>query len=176
MKKRIFIAIDFPSEILKEIAKIQEKLPEFIGKKTEIFNLHLTLKFLGEVEAEQIEKIKRKLHEIKIKKFKAEIGELGVFSSKFIRILWLSLRGCEKLQKEIDEKLADLFEKEKRFMGHLTIARIKKIEDKKKFLNLFKNIKISPIEFEIKEFKLKSSILEFKNPKYKDIGIYPLEN
>lgn len=176
MKKRIFIAIDFSPEISKKISKIQEQLPKFLGKRTEIFNLHLTLKFLGEVEAEQIEKIKRKLQEIKIKKFHAEIRELGVFSPKFIRILWLSLRGCEKLQKEIDEKLADFFEKEKRFMGHLTIARIKKIEDKKKFLDLLKNIKISPIEFEIKEFKLKSSILESKNPKYEDIEIYPLEN
>lgn len=176
MKKRVFIAIDIPPEILKEISKIQEQLPDFFGKKTERDNLHLTLKFLGEVDLEKIEKIRKKLKEIKIKKFQAEMGELGVFSPKFIRILWLSLKGCEKLQKEIDEKLIDFFEKERRFMGHLTLARIKKIENKKKFLEFLKNIKFSKFQFEIKCFQLKSSILSPTGPKYQDIEIYSLED
>ncbi len=44
---RCFISIDLPEKIIQEIKKIQEELPEFIGKKTETENLHLTLKFLG---------------------------------------------------------------------------------------------------------------------------------
>ena len=176
MKKRIFIAIDFPSDILKEILKIQGQLPEFIGKKIEAPNLHLTLKFLGEVEFEKIKEIRKNLQKIKLKKFKVEMGEIGVFSPKFIRILWLSIKGCEKLQKEIDEKLVNFFEKEKRFMGHLTLARIKRIEDRKAFLNSLNRIKIPKLDFEIKEFKLKSSILDSKGPKYEDIETYILEN
>ena len=175
MKKRIFIAIDLPLEISKEILKIQKQLPSFIGKKTEVENLHLTLKFLGEIEQGQIEKIRKKLREIKIKKFKAEVRDLGVFSPKFIRIIWLNLKGCEQLQAEIDEKLSNFFEKEKRFMGHLTLARIKKINNKEEFLNLLKSIELPKSKFEIKTFKLKSSILSSKGPRYEDVEIYNLE-
>ena len=39
---RVFIAIDLPGNVRKEIKKIQEKLPEFKGKLTEEENLHLT--------------------------------------------------------------------------------------------------------------------------------------
>jgi len=59
---RAFISLELPEEIKKEIVKIQNKLPEFIGKKTEKQNLHLTLKFLGEVGEEELEKIKKKLN------------------------------------------------------------------------------------------------------------------
>ena len=55
---RCFIALDLPVEIIKEIKKIQKELPEFIGKKTESENLHLTLKFLGEVSEEKIKEIR----------------------------------------------------------------------------------------------------------------------
>ena len=53
-------------EIKKEIKKIQDLLPEFSGKKTELQNLHLTLKFLGEIKEKDVEGIKEKLREIKI--------------------------------------------------------------------------------------------------------------
>ena len=60
---RTFIAIDIPDSIKNEIIKIQNSLPEFIGKKTEKENLHLTLKFLGEIDEEKIELIKKELRE-----------------------------------------------------------------------------------------------------------------
>ena len=46
---RVFISINISEEIRKEIKKIQDFLPEFFGKKTELENLHLTLKFLGNI-------------------------------------------------------------------------------------------------------------------------------
>jgi len=51
---RAFIAIDFPDEVVKEIARVQEVLGkrQFTGKMTEPENLHLTLKFLGEIDWE----------------------------------------------------------------------------------------------------------------------------
>ena len=48
---RCFICIDFPDEVIKEVARVQEELEKvkFNGKLTELENLHLTLKFLGEM-------------------------------------------------------------------------------------------------------------------------------
>ncbi|MBU0894550.1 MAG: RNA 2',3'-cyclic phosphodiesterase [Nanoarchaeota archaeon] len=175
MNIRCFISIDVPEKIQKEIKKIQNSLPEFVGKTTELENLHLTLKFLGEISKEKVEGVKTRLSKIKFNNFEVELNNLGVFSENFIRIVWLNLKGAEKFQKEIDFVLEGLFEFEKRFMGHLTIARIKNIKDKKQFLSDLKKIKIPRIKFSVNCFKLKSSMLRNKGPVYEAIGKYNLE-
>lgn len=166
---RAFISIDFPVNIKKEIKKIQDKLPEFKGKKTEEENLHLTLKFLGEVEESRLEEVKRRLKEVKTKKFEAEIDDIGIFNPNFIKIVWLHLAGCDKLQEEVDNRLKDLFPKEKRFMSHLTIARVKNIKDKKEFLGKLMKIKIGRIKFIVDKFKLEKSTLTREKPVYEDL-------
>lgn len=171
---RTFISIDIPEEIKREIQKIQECLPKFIGKKVETENLHLTLKFLGEIDEQKIGEVKIRLGGINFNKFESEINEVGVFSEKFVRIVWLHLSGCEKLQKKIDESLADLFEPEQRFMSHLTIARIKSLEDKKYFLSELSKIKIPSIKFVVDRFKLKESVLKSEGPVYGTMDEYPL--
>ncbi len=172
---RTFISIDIPEKIRLEIIKIQSQLPDFFGKKTEQENLHLTLKFLGEISEEKIEKIKEKLREIEFNKLDCEVNEIGVFSENFIRIVWLHLSNCEDLQKEIDEGLKNLFDKEKRFMSHLTIARVKNIKNKKEFLRKLKNIKIPKIKFRVDKFKLKKSILKSQGPEYETIEEYKIK-
>jgi len=169
---RTFISIDIPEKVKKEIKKIQDELPEFYGKKTELENLHLTLKFLGEINEDKLEKVKKRLREIKFNFFETEIDSIGVFSEKFIRIVWLHLNNCKRLQKEVDDKLKDLFEVERRFMSHLTIARVKKIKDKKKFLEELKKLEIPKIKFNVDEFYLMKSELSKDGPKYEVIERY----
>jgi len=169
---RTFIAIDLPEKIKKEIVKIQEQLPEFKGKITEKENLHLTLKFLGEVNEERLEEVKRKLKGIKLKQFETEIKDIGMFSE---RIIWLKMTNCNELQKEIDERLNYLFEEEKRFMGHLTIARVKELEDRKKFMIELRKMKIPEMKFTVKNFYLKKSKLGRPGPVYEDIKVYNLD-
>ena len=171
---RIFISIDIPEEVRKEIEKIQDKLPEFYGKKTESENLHLTLKFLGEIDEEKIKKVKEKLKEIEFNKFETKIDSIGVFSEKFIRIIWLHMTNCDELQKKIDESLKDLFSEEDRFMSHLTIARVKSIKDKKEFLEDLEKIEIPEINFNVENFRLKESVLVKEGPRYKMIEEYDL--
>ena len=173
-KIRTFISVNIPEEIKEKVKEIQEKLPEFIGKKTEVKNLHLTLKFLGEIDEKVIEKVKERLSQIKLNKFETDIGKLGVFSEKFIRIVWLSLTNCEELQKEVDEKLKNIFDKESRFMSHLTIARIKGC-DREEFLEKLKKIDIPKIEFIIDNFYLMKSELSLEGPKYEIIEEYDLD-
>jgi len=177
---RCFISVNLSPEIKKEIEKIQNKLPIFEGKKTELENLHLTLKFLGEIEEEKLEEIKTRLKEIKFKKFNSTIKNLGFFDNRKSKnyskkiIVWLYLSNCVKLQSFIDDKLLNLFKKEKRFMSHLTIARIKKLDNKKKFLEVLNKIKIPKIKFKIDCFYLMESKLTSKGPKYEVIKEYNL--
>ena len=171
---RTFISINISEEIRKEIKKIQDFLPEFSGKKTELENLHLTLKFLGEIDIEKLEEVKKRLRKIKIEKFKTEIDEIGIFSPNFIRIVWLHMKDCDNLQKQIDNALKNLFEPEKRFMSHLTIARIKGIKDKKRFLQDLEKIKIEKIKFKVDKFYLMKSELTAEGPRYSVLEEYNL--
>ena len=173
---RCFIALKIPDSVKKEIKKIQDSLPEFFGKKTETENLHLTLKFLGEISEERVDEVKKKLKEIRFKSFDAELGKAGVFSEKFVRIIWMHLIGCENLQKVIDEKMSELgFSLEKRFMSHLTIARVKKIKNKQEFLKELKDIKVKKwVKWKVNEFLLMKSELSPSGPKYSVIQEYGL--
>lgn len=168
---RCFIALELPREAINKIEEMQNLIKKkkfFFGKFTESENLHLTLKFLGEIEEEKVEEIKKKLSKIKFKEFEASLGELGVFINRYNSILWIKLngQGIWDLQKQIDKNLEGLFEKENRFMGHITIARMKKILNKKEFLKYVKNIKFEKIKFHIGNFFLKASELKPNGPVY----------
>jgi len=163
---RCFIAINLPGDIADEIEHIQKELEKkkvFIGKFTEKGNLHLTLKFLGEIEEDKVEDARARLREIKFNKFSASLGELGIFSKNFIRIIWICILGKRilSLQKEIDKAMEKCgFPAEKRFMSHLTIARVKKVRDKKLFLNEIGKINVKKTEFQVNEFYLMKSALK----------------
>jgi 2'-5' RNA ligase len=176
---RAFIAIKFPAEILDEIGEIQEEIEEkelFEGKFTEKENLHLTLKFLGEIDEGKVEKIKEELKKIKFERFEARISEIGVFDPEFIRIIWMRIDGGEilKLQKEIDERLKGFFEKEKRFMSHVTIARVKKCDDKKKLIAELRDIRVPESNFLVREFYLIKSVLGKEKAEYEVLGKFEL--
>ena len=169
---RCFIGIDLPSTAIKEIERLQNIIePHFIGKITESKNLHLTLKFLGEINNDTLKKVKKKLFLIKSQPLKLYLDKLGVFSKKFVKIVWVKVSNVS-LQKLIDNSLTDIFEKEWRFMGHITIARIKNLKNKNSFLELINKTKVNKIVFMIKEFYLKESILQKEGPVYKVISRY----
>ena len=57
---RCFIGINLPSTAIKEIERLQNIIePYFNGKITESKNLHLTLKFLGEINNDTLKKVKK---------------------------------------------------------------------------------------------------------------------
>ena len=169
---RCFIGIDLPSSAIKEIERLQNIIkPHFTGKITESKNLHLTLKFLGEINNDTLKKVKKKLFLIKSQPFELYLDKLGVFSKKFVKIVWIKVSNVS-LQKLIDNSLADIFEKEWRFMGHITIARVKNLKNKNSFLELINKINVNKIVFMVKEFYLKESILRKEGPVYKVISTY----
>ena len=197
--KRCFISIELPGEmiyVIKNIQNLIKKKNMFIGKFTEPENLHLTLKFLGEIDEYKISNVMRMLKSVEFNEFEAELGNVGVFSKKFsknprffvsknfkkeefsdIKIIWIELLGkVFELQKEIDNKLINLFELENRFMSHITLARVKRVYDKKELIDYLKSIKPRKIKFNIDKFILKSSELNSEGPIYKDIKKYSLKS
>ncbi len=177
---RAFIAIEFSDEAVKEIARVQELVygVKFTGKMTEVENLHLTLKFLGEIGDDKIEIVKEKLKTIKFENMGLKLGKIGTFSvRRKPRIVWIKVEGkaLYELQKKIDDSLKEIFPVEERFMGHLTIARVKYVKDKKGFLSHIDSIHVKPIAFPVNCFKLKKSELKTVGPTYSDIAVYNSE-
>jgi 2'-5' RNA ligase len=176
-KTRAFIYLEMPDSVIKEVARVQEVLEKkkFDGKMTELENLHLTLKFLGEIDTRKLEGAREKLKKIKFDKFEAHSGEIGIFSHrKNPRIVWIKLEGKEiwNLQEQIDESLKDLFKKEERFMSHMTIARVKYVKDREGFVKHVWNINTKKIAFPVMKFKLVKSVLGANGPNYTLIEEY----
>ena len=171
---RCFIGIDLPNVAIKEIQKIQKKLePNFTGRLTSSENLHLTLKFLGEIEEDAINDVKKRLPSITHPPFELTLKDVGVFSQKFIKIIWVKVSDVP-LQPLVDNCLKDIFKLENRFMGHITIARVRSLADKKSFLQLINATTVNEVSFMVKDFYLKESILTPDGPIYKNIDRYKL--
>jgi len=176
---RCFLAIELANEAKEELLRIQKILPEAKMKFVEPENLHLTLKFLGELEDFQVNKIKAALEKINFKKFQARLGSVGVFPlPTFVRVVWVSLEPAEKvkeLHKQIDSALEkEKFRADRAFESHITLTRVKFIKDKEEFSKKLKELRIKPLEFTVEKFVLMKSTLTEQGPIYEKIREYTL--
>ena len=179
-RKRCFVALGLSRDAINEVKRIQDLLKSknmFIGKFTELENLHLTLKFLGEIDNDKINDVKEKLRKVRSDSFFIDFGKVGFFSRGGIRIIWIRLLGrVSDLQKDIDDKLKDLFKPEDRFMGHVTIARVKHVHNEKEFIKYLTSLKCRKLKFMAENFYLMESELKPEGPIYKEIKKYNLES
>lgn len=134
---RAFIALEIPTEtqnaIVKQTLRFRQTLGEDIIRWIPAYNLHLTLKFLGDTAPTHLDFIKQSLKQIAdtTPVFDLQIGGLGSFPNlKLPRVLWIGLHApaaLSTLQRNVEEATSRLgFKKEARaFSSHLTIGRVK---------------------------------------------------
>ena len=174
---RLFIAIDF-NELKDYFAELQKLLPKN-AKLSLVKSFHITIKFLGEVQPDKADKIIEILKNIKFQQFAVFLDSVGIFPTEnYIRVVWMGIKPEEnvlELQRNVDESLKSMFNKEKDFKAHITLARVKYPEDKKLFLEELKKIKIENKKIEIKDFRLIKSTLTPEGPIYEDLEIFNLE-
>lgn len=181
MGKRLFIAIDLPATIRQKLVHIQhelEKLDLFTGKFTRIEQLHLTLKFIGDVEEQKVSQIEQILTQVKYHKITASLGKLGVFpSKKFISVIWIELNGkIHDLIKELNAALESIVVREQReFVSHITLARVKSLIHRDELLVAIEKMPTESQEFEITEFVLKESELTEHGARHQVIARFPLK-
>lgn len=172
---RLFIAIDLDNE--EYFKDIQKQIDSENAKINLTKAYHLTLKFLGEVSAAKVQKIKEALNKINLESFKIKTTKIGVFpNANFVRVIWIGMEPENEiieLKNKVDDCLSDLFRKEKDFKPHLTLARVKFVKDKGKFIENLRKIKIEEKEFEIKNIKLIRSTLTPDGPVYEDLLVIP---
>jgi 2'-5' RNA ligase len=138
---RAFIAIELPSEVQKKLSQViqrlQEPLRDVSIRWVKPHNIHLTLKFLGEVSLNNLETIKQILvkEAAEVSPFEFSIGELGAFPNvKRPRVLWLHVAAPPELlalQRSIDiqtERLGYVSE-ERTYSPHITVGRVNRQVD-----------------------------------------------
>ena len=86
---RCFIGIDLSVDATKEIERLQRIIkPHFVGKTTSSENLHLTLKFLGEIEDNTLNEIKRDYPQLNITRLSWLWKALEFFLKKLSKSFW----------------------------------------------------------------------------------------
>ncbi|MDT8381724.1 MAG: RNA 2',3'-cyclic phosphodiesterase [Brevefilum sp.] len=153
---RTFVAIDFSPQIRGKIGEIikyfKTQTPDYALKWVEPQNLHMTIKFLGEISEGHLQTIKDLLSDtIKGRSsFEIEVTGMGMYPSAHKpRVIWLGIEGSGPL-KDIHKSLDQALQKasippDKRGLSpHLTIARIRRnvetliVQDIGKTLSQFK--------------------------------------
>jgi 2'-5' RNA ligase len=170
---RLFVAVDIPPEIKRNIGHAQKDLPEGGGlKKVELPQMHITLKFLGEVNPRMLDRVDGVLREVEFTGFKVKIRGVGAFpNEKYVKVVWA---GCvspelEMLARDINEKLSGMFAKEE-FTPHLTMARVKRKLVMDDYLKKYMEWKFG--DFNVREFHLVESVLGKERAKYNVLASY----
>lgn len=175
---RCFVGVDLPDSIKEEIynklRELQKKYTDFKWVPRE--NLHITLKFLGEIEEKLGAELRKNLQLIskEIKPFKLKIHGFGGFPSlRSPRVLWIGVEDKEDQLKKIHLRIEEISRKfgikgeNRDFSPHLTVARIKTFIDLRG-----ENFPKIEKEFWVSSFTFFESILKPEGAMYKVIEIY----
>jgi 2'-5' RNA ligase len=183
---RTFIALELTDEVKSELSRAQGALKEAGADvkwvKTE--NIHLTLKFLGNIDDDKLEQIKKALDEIAgaFRPFEASLFKLGAFPTlDRPRVIWAGIdKGCaetEAIAKSVEESLEKLgFPKEDRsYSAHLTIGLVKSGKIKAALKEKLLKFSVEPRAWPVDNITLFQSTLTPKGPIYTPLYLAKLK-
>jgi 2'-5' RNA ligase len=128
---RIFIGIDLDDGIRGKIARFRDGVSGFAPEARWVRpeSLHITLKFIGEQNPEQVELITQRLRQVQSSAFEIRLSGYGFFpTAKAPRVFWVGIHAgppLAELARKIDAAVAELGipREERAFSPHLTLAR-----------------------------------------------------
>ena len=174
---RCFVAVDLDPNLTGKIENIQKELQDFDVKMVELYNLHLTLKFLDDIDEKMIKKVKTYLEEISknLTPFDIEIKTIGVFpNDKLVRVIWVGASALSSLQIAINNVLSTYFKKEKP-SPHITIARVRSQNHRKEIIEFVSSHRDYSLgKMPVNVIKLKKSTVTSKGPIYEDLAVFRL--
>lgn len=174
---RAFVAIDISEEVRRKLVEAQRKLQATGAelKLVEPQNIHVTVKFLGEVPEPKIAEIAEALRKAAegMSAFDMRVTGVGVFPNlRRVRVVWVGVTdGREQavaLIRGADRELQRLgFAPEREYVPHLTLARVKSGVAKERLVEAIKGM--AGEEFgvtRVQALELKRSTLTPKGPIY----------
>jgi 2'-5' RNA ligase len=177
---RCFVAVELPDGMRDEIRRIEDglRMPGLRLVRPDL--CHITLKFLGDVPSDKIEKICAALSSVKVSPFDVKVGGMGAFPGKSIRVVWLGLEGdFADLFGLVEEALIPFgFEQEKRkFSPHVTLGRVGRPSPELSGQIATRLEKFGDVDlgsFSVDRFFLKKSTLTREGPIYEDLAEFLL--
>jgi RNA 2',3'-cyclic 3'-phosphodiesterase len=183
---RTFIAIDvLDGELVDKISQVQKQLMEAEAqvKFVEPQNLHFTFKFFGEISKDKTDEITEMIAN-KVENFdlfEISIKGTGVFPHLgYIRVVWLGVEDPENFSKMLmsfdDEFVKMGFRKERSYIPHLTIGRVKGAKNKDVLVEKIKELEEVKIgKMRVDKLVLKESELTPAGPIYTDLKEFELK-
>ncbi len=176
---RLFIAIDLPPPIRHILHSMGRGIPNARPVKEE--QIHLTLRFIGDVEGSIFKDIRESLASVAIHPFSISVKGVGHFPPRGKpRVIWAGVQPTEQLiqmRNRIETQLAGCgIEPERRkFMPHITLARLKNTPAKRLGEFLAGNSFFETEMFPVLHFNLYSSKLTQKGAIHTIERSYSLE-
>jgi RNA 2',3'-cyclic 3'-phosphodiesterase len=180
---RVFCAIELPTEVRARfedhVRRLRKEVSEAAASWSRVENIHLTLKFFGNVEVKRIEKISAAAERTvrQFSTFQIGVGETGVFPRPSRpQVLWIGVSDpsgqLSALQEKFENECAAAgFEKEDRaYRPHLTIARLRKPEGARQLADAHLKMKFETMEVPVKELVVFRSELSSKGSRYTPIS------
>ena len=180
---RSFIAIKMPEHIQEKLEGIQEKLKQADAHISWVNpeSIHLTLKFLGNIQEKQVADILAALKESvqTITPFQLQIGYAGAFPNiRFPRVIWVGVTDDERnslktLQEDLESRLTRLgFESEQgRFQPHLTLGRVRSQKNRSNLLRAIESMtNVWVGEIPVNAVYLIRSVLKPTGSEYTDLA------
>ena len=181
---RSFLAIELDEELVPKILDVQKEFKKTNAniKYVPSQNMHFTLKFFGNIDLDMVEDISSAVEKVikNYSSFELNIKKCGCFPNKnVIKVLWLGLEEgspIKGLQKDLDKEFKKLgFKKEKNFISHLTIGRVKGPKNKKEIRETIEKLEDIEIgQMKVSKICLKKSTLTPQGPIYEDIKVFEL--
>lgn len=130
---RVFVAVNFPARLRQKIARLCRPMQEagVPGRWNEADQIHLTLKFIGEIPATEVDSVAAALEEVagSFRPFDMGFGAIGAFPSpRRPRVIWLGVEQTPELRfvkDDLERRLADLgiAREERPYQPHVTLGR-----------------------------------------------------
>lgn len=170
---RTFIAVEFPDRFVPEIERVSSMLKTPGIKLVEPAQVHITMKFLGDITEDKIEPIISALSQVNLRPFEARIKGIGVFPKPaYIKVIWLGAEGdFDTLHKEIERVLSPFkFEKDTKFVPHATLARVKHMGERAALLEKIKKLEEVDLgSMDVSSISFKKSTLTPEGPIYETL-------
>ena len=180
---RVFCAVELPEVVRKQleqhILKLRKQIPDAAASWSRVENIHLTLKFFGNVAIDRIPSISAAASRTvaEFATFPIEVGKTGAFPRPSRpQVLWIGVNDPSGQLSALQERLenecaADGFQKENRaYRPHLTIARIRKPEGARLLADAHLQMRFDTTEVELNELILFRSELSPKGSRYTAIS------
>ena len=173
---RSFIAIELGSQTLEQLVTFQKVLIDTGAdiKLVEAQNIHITLRFLGEIPLNLTNRISEELKLLQFGPFEVSIQGTGVFPELGrINVVWVGIeKGVIELidiHGQVNSRLKKLGIRpdDRGFSPHITVARVRSARNKDRLAETILSTRDEELGvFEVNSVKLKKSILTPKGPIY----------